>query len=602
MADSQTFKNIDHKNKTVSKPRPDRINDIDTKSTLYKNIIDSAQNGIFDLSSINSFTFVSQTRDEVYNMLDIMAQDPMIAAALQIYAADVCEPNDKGQIVWAESNDERILGMVTHLLEQLNINKNAFDWVYSFVKYGDLYLRLYRNSEYNADDELFKNEKQKNTLNEDVIIKAYKKDDHYAEYIEAVKNPAEVFDLQRFGKNVGYVRTHIYHQDTSDNLINQNTNFLRYNFNRGDVDLYQATEFVHACFTDNSNRTTEEISITNDTESTITYSVKRGKSILYDLFRIWRELTLLENSMMLNRITKSARIRLYQIEVGDMEKSDVKTLMARFKAMVEQKSAIGVGNSFEDYTNPGPVENSIYIPVHNGKGQVQTSEVGGDVQTGGLEDVDYFMDKLVAGLGIPKQYLGKTDDSTGFNGGSALSLISSQYGKTVKRMQNCFVQAITDAINLFLFDQGLSDYIGEFTIRMQEPTTQEEKDRVDNKRNELENTRTIMDMFAGYVDDDVSKLNVLKALLSEVTTNADVITEIQNRINALQEQLPEEEETSTEDTGMEDLGIMEEEPSGETQMVGTPMVSGEELPEEPIEAGEETLPSWGELGADFTTT
>jgi len=127
----------------------------------------------------------------------------MISAAVNIYASDACEPNEDGHIVWAESDDELAAGMVNHLLDVLNVDKNIYDWVYSLVKYGDLYLRLFRQSEY--EDDIF----QERKLNEDVILKKYKNEDHFAEYMEMHNNPAEIFDLQKLGKTVGYINAHV---------------------------------------------------------------------------------------------------------------------------------------------------------------------------------------------------------------------------------------------------------------------------------------------------------------------------------------------------------------------------------------------------------
>ena len=47
------------------------------------------------------------------------------------------------------------------------------------------------------------------------------------------------------------------------------------------------------------------------------YTVRRGQSLLYNVFKIWRELSLLENSMLLNRVTKSSIIRVVNVEIGD---------------------------------------------------------------------------------------------------------------------------------------------------------------------------------------------------------------------------------------------------------------------------------------------
>ena len=201
------FQNIDYKNQAIPVPMPDKVSDIDTKGTIYKDIIEAATNSTIDLSSINSFTSVSQARDNIYNMIDVMCDDPVISTALNIYAADACEPNDQGKVVWVESDDNRIMYEVTRILDTMNIDKYAFSWVHSLIKYGDLYLKLYRRSEVGLDP-IF------SRLDESVNLKAFKGNDKYTEYVEAMKNPAEYFDLQKFGKNVGYIKTNINELNT----------------------------------------------------------------------------------------------------------------------------------------------------------------------------------------------------------------------------------------------------------------------------------------------------------------------------------------------------------------------------------------------------
>ena len=618
-----TFKNIDYNNKTVSKPAPDKMPSIDTDELLFDNIIAASDENKLDMNSLNSFTNISRARDTVYDLIDEMAQDSTISAILDIYAADATETNDQGQVVWVSAEDKNVAGMVEHLLDSMNINKNAFGWVYSLIKYGDLYLRLYRESEYN--DPIFntKDIGAKEQLNENVIVKAYSKNDRYAEYMEMNKNPAEVFELTRFGKTIGYIKTHIPKVDNlatagGINGFYQNYNY-NYNFDISDVDVFAATEFVHACLEDNSNRTTEEVTISTDAETQVTYSVRRGQSLLYDSFKVWRELALLENSVLLNRLTRSAIVRIISVEVGDMEKADVRTLLTKIKQMIEQKSAINVNRSLTDYTNPGPIENTIYVPTHDGKGAVSPQSVGGDVNVGDLVDLDYWKNKLTGSLSIPKQYLGDTDDSTGFNGGTSLSLISSRYAKTVKRIQNTFIQAITDAINLMLFDRGLTSYINKFTIKMQAPTTQEEKDRKENLANTINTIQSIMGLL-DLIEDNTIKLIILKSLLSEAISDTTVIQSIQDEIDRLEAEQEGEAEGETEeeggsdefDFGGGDFDFGGEEGGGE---LPTPEETGStefEAPEEPAEGfetnkggaeilnEENDLPSFEELGINYT--
>ena len=624
--EDSAFKNIDYKNKTKAVPNDTKINDIDTDNSFYNAIIDAADNSTVDLNNINAFTGISQTRDDVYNLIDIMSEDPMISVALNIYAADACEPNDDGKIIWAESEDERVLGMVEYLLDQMNVDKNAYGWVHSLVKYGDVYLKMLRNSEYNLGvfDKYSEETKQlnealakKDQVNEEIVLKVFNKNDHYANYLEKQPNPAEVFDLQRFGKTVGYIKTNITSKNVGDAFTNYNT-LYQYNFNQGDIDIYPATDYVHACLEDHSSRTIEEVNISTDAENeSYTYSVKRGQSILYSLFRIWRELSLLENSVLLNRITKSSIIRFVNVEVGDMEKSDVRALLQRIKSMMEQKVAINkTGGTYEDYTNPGPIENVLYIPTHDGKGNIQTGEMGGQVNNDDLNDVNYFRNKIFAGLGIPKQYMGFTEDNTGFNGGTSLALISSQYAKSIKRIQNAFIQAITDAVNLILLDKGMTKYVNAFTLKMQSPMTVEEKDRKENLSNTINNITNIMGLLSD-IENPVTKLTILKSLLSSAITDVDVITALQDEIDKLE---AEAESGSTEEAPTEggeefgaeggESGDMEApEESGMSEMNPEESGAEEASPEAPAESfysgsGDvlneaNNLPSWKDLKVSY---
>lgn len=109
-----------------------------------------------DISQFNNFSQLSQNRETLYQVLDTMAEDSTIAAMLETYTEDATETNDVGKIVWAESSNADVGKYVEFLLKSLNVDKNIYQWTYSFIKYGDLYLRLYRQSDF--EDNLFEDE------------------------------------------------------------------------------------------------------------------------------------------------------------------------------------------------------------------------------------------------------------------------------------------------------------------------------------------------------------------------------------------------------------------------------------------------------------
>lgn len=589
---------------------PERKKEIDLNKTLYDNIIQAGMSSQLDIYALDNLNQNAENRNQMYNLFDTMCEDGSIGAVVETYAEDATERNDKGSIVWVEASDSHVAQFVEFLIDTLNIDKNIYKWVYSLCKYGDLYLRLYRESEYN--DDLFSNKKESNkqlnenvheesskqVLEEDVKIKSYSKNDSYVHYMEMVSNPAEMFELTKFGKTVGYVKAPV----TSTIVKQDNTSFntFKYKFKKGDVTLFPATEFVHAALEDNINREEETVDIfLNDNdydkdENGYSYTVRKGQSLLSNVFKVWRNLNLLENSVLLNRITKSSIVRLINVEVGDMPKENVGKTLLGIKQMIEQKTALNKGNSMAEYTNPGPIENNVYVPSHGGVGQITTSQIGGDVDVKGLADLDYYMNKLYGQLRVPKQYFSQTDDSTGFNGGTSLSIISSRYAKMIKRIQNTIIQAITDAINLMLLDKGLDAYVNEFTIHMLPPTTQEEIDRRDNLSSKVQLTSDIMTMLAD-IEDPVAKLKILKSLISNVINDTDIIQILQDEIDRLKE-VPEE-------TPIEDPVEGEEAMEGPGGDIGGDMsdigIEDTDVSEEGSEDGL-ILPNPEDLGIDLT--
>ena len=527
-----------------NKPMPERNIGIDTHEVLLDNIANAGLSSQLDISALESFTQVSQSRDQIYALLDTMSRDSIVSAVLETYAEDATEYNDDGRIVWVESSDSDVVKYITYLLDTIGADKHMYKWVYSLCKYGDLYLKLFRQSE--SEDLLFKDNKDRN-LNEDVNLKTFSKNDRYTHYIEMVPNPAEIFELTKFGKTYGYIKAPTRTPaQTQDNLQNV---YFKYKFNKTDVDVYNATEFVHACLDDNSSRVPEEVNIFLDKDSDdnhLSYSVRRGQSLLYSVFKIWRELNLLENSVLLNRITKSSIVRVINVEVGDMPKENVGPHLNGIKNLIEQKSALNEGTGLNEYTNPGPVENNVYVPTRGGQGALSTQQIGGDVDVKSLADLDYFKNKFFGALRVPKQYFGDTDDGAGFNGGTSLSIISSRYAKMVKRIQNTILQALTDAINLMLLDKGLDSYVNKFELHMLPPTTQEEIDRRESLSSKIQITTDVMNTLSD-IEDPITKLKILKSLLSTVITDTDVTNTLGEYIEKVEREAAQSEEDATQD-------------------------------------------------------
>lgn len=554
--------------------------DIDTNKTLMDNIIEAGLNSTLDTAAIENFTSISNSRDQVYQLIDTMCQDSAVSSIVRTYTEDVCEPSDTGHVVWCESPDPNISKFINYLLNVINVDKNIFSWVYCLIKYGDVYLRLYRESDY--EDPMFKKESrttlnenlqesEKEKLDEAIKISLHSANDQYSYYVEMVSDPGTMFELTKFGQTYGYIEV-----PNADKPFDQTSyvggtagvmsNPFAFNYKSGDVNIHQADDFVHACLEDNISRTPETVDLfyedpeVKDSGINHSYKVRRGKSLLYDAYKIWREKALLESAILLSRITRSGIVRKVSVEVGDMPKEQVQQTLRRVKELFEQKSAINNGQSFSEYNNPGAVENFIYHATHDGKGAITVESVGGDFDPKQLTDLDWWNNKFYSSFGIPKQYFGWTDDGAGFNGGSSLTIISSVYSKGVKRIQNTILQAITDIINLILLNKGCKAYLNNFVLKMRAPITQEELDYRENLNNRANAISSINSLFSD-IEDKARRLTILKSLVSSLHLGDEVADIIQKEIEAAEEaarkakEAEEAEAAAAEDGGDLDLDL-----------------------------------------------
>ena len=568
--------------------------DIDTKKTLVDNIIEAGLSSQLDISKLENFTSISNSRDQIYQLIDTMAQDSSVSAILKTYAENVCEPADNGHVIWAESNDPNISKFINYMLNTMNADKNMYGWAYTLTKYGDLYLKLFRESDYKDDifeapkvdmvnstrsflTESFEEpETNKDTekLEEAVKLHIHADHDPYSYYVEAIDDPGTMFELTKFGKTYGYIEVP---NETNDLDATSTLSGLSmtgtYNFKMksADVNVYQADDFVHACLEDNFTRYPEtvELFINEDGTKSQAYRVRRGKSLLYDNYKVWRERSLLENAALLNRITRSSIVRKVGVEVGDMPKEQVQATLRRVKDMMEQKSSFNVGNSMNEYNNPGPMENNIYFATHGGQGNITIEAVGGDVDVKNLADLDFWNNKFYSAYGVPKQYYGWTDDAAGFNGGSSLAILSSEFAKSVKRVQNSLIQALTDAINLFLLNKGFKSYLNNFTLKMKAPVTQEEIDYRNEFTNKINAISSLQGLFTD-VEDKPRRLRILKALIASLNYGDEINAEIDAEIAAAEEAAKKAEEeaelegseTESTDSAQEPAEAPVEEESG----------------------------------------
>lgn len=508
----------------------------DDENSLHYNSdsIYGAYSDLLNMNEINRFRLLSNKRNEKFNSFDLMAQDSRVASILNMYADDCTQYNQSGSVIWAESSDQDCADFVNRIIDNLQLNKNAWSHIHSLCKYGDLYLELF----YDTDEVTVENGSQCYNRKEGSAL---------LEHIEMVKNPAIMFDLINQGKTELYIRT----SDDKDiyNMNELTTINDNYRTEENDMAL-PADKFVHICINDSDTRFPNKYIVRDkETDEDKIYTIKEGNSILSNVFKVWSELNLLEDSVLLNRLSKSAIIRLIQIEVGNTDDNEVQEILKTLRDKISRSRYLDKSNgTYKNQVNPGPLENIIYHATHKGNGAITHSTIGGDVDVKALADIDHFLEKFAMGFPIPVAYVKqKNDDGGGLSAGTSLTKFDARYGRTLKRCQNAYINGITDLINIFAYKRGVTEYINEFNIKMVSPSAVEDNERDEKLKTHTDIIRSIMDIInaeesydplvrkkiINYLIQSMLQDNELNDILQDDMTNSedDIENDISNNSN-----------------------------------------------------------------------
>lgn len=502
----------------------------DDENNLYFNIdknvdtIGDSNDDLLNMNEINKFRLLKSNRNEKFNSFDLMSQDSRVASILNMYADDCTQYNQSSKIIWAESSDQNCADFVNRLIDNLQLNKHAWSHIYSLCKYGDLYLELF------YDEEKINNTNGTNNYfrpNGSTI----------EERIEMVRNPGSMFDLISHGKTSFYVK--VNSNEENYEAISQGMQMYQNSSKPEDNCLYPPDKFIHISLNDAFNRFTNKYILQNtETGKDEEFDIKEGTSILANAFKTWSELNLLEDSVLLNRLSKSAIIRLIQIEVGNTEGEDVQEVLKSLRDKISRSRYFDkTTGDFKNQANPGPLENIIYHATHKGNGAITHSTIGGDVNVKDLADVDYFLEKFAQSFPIPVAYLKqKNDDGGGLSAGTSLTKFDAKYGRTLKRIQSAYISGIIDLINVYAYKKGLSDYMNMFTIKMVSPSAVEDNERDEKLKNHTDMIRDIMQVINDQ--DEAYNPQTKKKMIAYL---AQTLLQDQGLTDILQEDLNENE-------------------------------------------------------------
>jgi hypothetical protein len=201
-----------------------------------------------------------------------------------------------------------------------------------------------------------------------------------------------------------------------------------------------------------------------------------GKAMIENGRRIWKQVSLMEDAMLIHRIMRAPDKRVFKIDIGNIPPQEVDNYMQ--KIINKMKKTPFVDKNTGDYNLKYNIQNlteDFFLPVRGGDSGTEIDSLGG-LQYTAIEDIDYLKNKMFAALKIPKAYLGYDEN---VNGKATLAAEDVRFARTIERIQRTLVSELTKLAVVHLASQGIegSDMV-DFELNLVNPSTIYEQEKV----------------------------------------------------------------------------------------------------------------------------
>ena len=364
-------------------------------------------------------------RIQLYSDYEAMDTDPLIASTLDIIADEATVKNDQGEILQIQSSDENIQRVLYNLFyDVLNIEFNLWSWTRQMCKYGDFFLKLEISEKFGIY----------NVLPYTVYHMVRREG-------EDPENPAKV----------------IFQLDPDGLASSQHPNYLpkRKNDRRVvDFDNYEVAHFR----------------LISDT-SYLPY----GRSYIEPARKIFKQVTLMEDAMLIHRIMRAPEKRMFYINVGNVPPNEVEQFMQKTMNQMKKTPYVGDDGQYNLRFNMQNMMEDFYLPVRGGDTSTRIETTKG-LDYDGTNDVDYLLKKMFAALKVPKAYFGYEGD---LSGKATLAAEDIRFARTVERIQKIMESELTKIALVHLYSQGFTgESLTNFEIKLTTPSIIFEQEKI----------------------------------------------------------------------------------------------------------------------------
>ena len=356
-----------------------------------------------------------------------MDSDGIVSSALDIYADESTMKSEYGSVLEITTDNDNIKSILNNLFyDVLNIEFNLWPWVRNMCKYGDFFLQLEINEKYGITNVA--------PLSAYDVARVEGLDEENPHYVK--------FVLEQGGDQHSAYSTQKPHQMELENF-----------------------EVAHFRLLSDSN------------------FLPYGKSMIEQGRKVWKQLSLMEDAMMIHRIMRAPEKRVFQIDIGNIPPAEVDNYMQ--KILNKMKKTPIIDQATGEYNlkyNMQNITEDFFLPVRGGDSGTRIESLPG-LSYEAVEDIEYLKNKMLAALRVPKAFLGY-EESLGSK--ATLAAEDVRFARTIERIQRITVSELTKIAIVHLYSQGYQDAdLVNFELNLTNPSTIYETEKV-----ELWNSKT----------------------------------------------------------------------------------------------------------------
>ena len=375
-------------------------------------------NNMSGMSGYNQALYQKTMRLGLFQDYEAMDSDPIISSALDIYADESTLKGEYGKVVKITTDNDQIHDILQNLFyDILNIEFNLYPWTRNLVKYGDFFLYL---------------------------------------------DISEKFGITNVEPMSTYDVTRLEGEDP------ENPHYVKYMIESGD----QRHTAAGAHKVEFENYQIAHFRLLSDSNF-----LPYGRSMLEGGRKIWKQLSLMEDAMLIHRIMRAPEKRVFKIDIGNIPPAEVDNFMQKIINKMKKAPVIDEGTG--QYNLKYNIQNlteDFFMPVRGGDSGTSIDNIGGLEYTA-TDDIEYLKNKMLAALRVPKAFLGY-EESVGSK--ATLAAEDVRFARTIERIQRILVSELTKIAIVHLYAQGFRDQeLVNFELELTNPSTIYEAEKIE---------------------------------------------------------------------------------------------------------------------------